>query len=648
MPKAENPASSLQYLRSRFWCLLLDFRGSALPSAVIVALPFALLATVLKLLMNNGVMESLGEYNFMDHIVSDSEAYRGYSFAVAFMLIFRTRLAYDRYWEGFTAGHSMQCEWFHGFAMTLAFAEASGADQDTTTSFVHRFVRLVSMLHAFASASLRFLEGTDTFRLIDPKGIDPESLRYLAECEYPTELCYAWTMQLISESLGEEGAVLRIPAPIMSRVYQLFANGMVAYHDSHRIQTTEFPMVYQQIMSLLLVMHSLVTPFFMCMWTNWTSWVFLFTFVAVLIYWGLYFTALKIEYPFGDGRSCFSAELMQEEFNRNLLILMTDVARRAPNLEPGANLDTKALLAIHTHPHAERHLGERYKPGSYVGNRYTPPPKGEEDVVTTSTIIRRCSAVSLAMDSQEQQHSQVLRHSMTSSGSSNEERDNPTMMRSGSMRAGQASKATDHRVGFARRSMTGYCGERTGLDTKPWGKLSDSEAAPPIAASQNSVIGSGPQRSPEPAEARQEEAAWGSKRSQDSELASAEPPPEPQACEVSPEPPAIKPDFVQLVQDCGQDGSPSLLPTDEGAPSVKPAEYLAPDTSPACLAGCFCAGSGVDDSNQVEAVTQSAAAELPTLQEFGTPSTGNIRLDATPASGAQALASGELKAAATT
>jgi len=242
----------------------------------------------------------------------------------------------------------MLAEWFDASSAVLAFSKVSKADPALREAFEHRFVRLLSLLHAFAVSQLREMDGT-TFELIDPDGLDKDSIEAVVHSEAPVALIFQWVMQLLVENI--ENKVLSVPPPIVSRAFQEFANGMVAYHDALKIQTTDFPFPYQQMTTLLLLLHFCITPPVMCMWTEWASWVFLFTFIQVFVFWALYFTALEIEFPFRDGHSNYEAKKMHREFNHQLLLLIDPQTRQTPQLTEHAITDVNKLM--HNEEHGE-------------------------------------------------------------------------------------------------------------------------------------------------------------------------------------------------------------------------------------------------------------------------------------------------------
>eukprot|EP00971_Amphidinium_carterae_P224640 4456582-Amphidinium_carterae.1 len=161
---------------------------------------------------------------------------------------------------------------------------------------------------------------------------------------FPTTLIGQWLLELVMEGIDE--GVVQAPPPIVSRAFQEFSNGMVAFHDGMKLGTTPFPFPYTQITATMLLSHLFVTPFILCTWVLWPTWVFIVTGLVTMVAWALFFTAREIENPFqpGDTRSQYEATRVQKEFNSCLLLLLSREARSIPALTANAVLDPKELL----------------------------------------------------------------------------------------------------------------------------------------------------------------------------------------------------------------------------------------------------------------------------------------------------------------
>lgn len=320
---------------------LCNLRGGVLPRSLLFAVPCSSFALLLKLMQNHNALPSILEG--MD-ILDNNAAYTGFSFAMGFLFVFRTSQAYSRFWEGVTAGHRMYAEWFDFASAVVAFSRYSTAAEEKRVRFHHRLVRLLSLLHGGASSTLSG-ESAGNFELIDLGGLEEEVINRVVTAEHPTTLIGQWITELVVEGIHD--GVITAPPPIVSRCFQEFANGMVAFHDAVKIQSTDFPFPYTQMAGILLIAHALITPFVMCQWVIWPSWVFVLTFIQVLIFWSLYFTAIEIEYPFRRGDLSHDTARIQTEFNKQLLTLINPNTRRIPELSAGAVLDVDYLVDEH-------------------------------------------------------------------------------------------------------------------------------------------------------------------------------------------------------------------------------------------------------------------------------------------------------------
>jgi len=311
-------------------------KGSNFPITCIVALPSAILSAVMHYLFPEQSLKLyfLGEDS--GGIVSESQAWAGFSFLVGFLIVFRTSQAYGRFWEGCTASHTMRAEWFDACSSLVSFCKASCAPPQEVWRFKHLLIRLTSMLHAAALAELESGDSnsaslfTRDYEMIDPGGVDKKSLETLMKTEARVELIFEWIQQLIVENI--ETGVLSIPPPILSRSFQELANGMVAFHDAMKISYIPFPFPYAQSCDCLLIFHWLLVPIVTSQWVSHSLWAAVFCFIQVFILWSLNLIAIEIDNPFGKDMNDIDATKMQEEINIHLGLLVTPTTERTPSL----------------------------------------------------------------------------------------------------------------------------------------------------------------------------------------------------------------------------------------------------------------------------------------------------------------------------
>lgn len=268
-------------------------------------------------------------------MLTNSQAWSGFSFLVGFLVVFRTSQAYSRFWDGCTSTHKMSAEWFDAASALVAFCEHSKADPSAVDNFKQTLVRLFSMMHACALANIEDNPDESTiaaynYPLIDADAIDEDSLDHLQGSESKVELVFGWIQMLVVHNIST--GVLSIPPPILSRAFQELANGMVQFHEAMKISTVPFPFPYAQTCDCLLLMHWLIVPFVTAVWVPAAWWAAIFCFIQVFIFWTLNFIAVEIENPFGMDDNDIDGKHMQQDMNRQLVLLVHPMATKVPTL----------------------------------------------------------------------------------------------------------------------------------------------------------------------------------------------------------------------------------------------------------------------------------------------------------------------------
>ena len=91
------------------WGVLFAFslKGSAFPRACIWALPCGILSALLNIaLMSNQV-----EFFRQPAMAMSGDLFRGFTFVLGFLIVFRSQVAYSRWWEGGTLLQQLRGEW---------------------------------------------------------------------------------------------------------------------------------------------------------------------------------------------------------------------------------------------------------------------------------------------------------------------------------------------------------------------------------------------------------------------------------------------------------------------------------------------------------------------------------------------------------
>eukprot|EP00746_Dinoflagellata_sp_MGD_P152667 gnl/MRDRNA2_/MRDRNA2_83820_c0_seq1.p1 gnl/MRDRNA2_/MRDRNA2_83820_c0~~gnl/MRDRNA2_/MRDRNA2_83820_c0_seq1.p1 ORF type:complete len:410 (-),score=62.05 gnl/MRDRNA2_/MRDRNA2_83820_c0_seq1:191-1420(-) len=333
------------YDSRNFLSIAFQLKGSVIPRAIRFALPATIIAMVAKL-----VITELGESDLEERILEQlgsnlsTAGFGTVSSVLGFMLVFRTSQAYSRYWEGKALVCKMRAEWFEACANLMAFNSKSKNSEQEKEAFRHVLVRLFSLLHASALHEIAVME-VENFEVLDIEGLDQGSLECLQNCEQDGQkkvaLVFQWVLGTIVYNI--DTGLLPVPPPILSRVFQQLSNGKVQMEDALKITDTQFPFPIAQMSVYLLLMYSLLTPVVVCVYTGHWFVTTIFTFAAVLVFWGINFIAIEIEEPFGDDINDLNLETMQQDLNEDLLALIGPACSRIPGLSNKAELSLQKL-----------------------------------------------------------------------------------------------------------------------------------------------------------------------------------------------------------------------------------------------------------------------------------------------------------------
>lgn len=71
------------------------------------------------------------------------------------------------------------------------------------------------------------------------EGFDQSTIEFLKSCTDPCEVVTLWIQRLITE--GEACGVVKVPAPILARVYENLGEGLTSVIPSKRITVFHIP-----------------------------------------------------------------------------------------------------------------------------------------------------------------------------------------------------------------------------------------------------------------------------------------------------------------------------------------------------------------------------------------------------------------------
>jgi len=125
---------------------------------------------------------------------------------------------------------------------------------------------------------------------------------------------------------GLDDGILKIPPPILSRVYQTLSRGFVNLLNAKKIADTRFPFPYAQLITILLFMHLIFMPLFMSALVPSRIWAPFLTFVPLFVMFSINFVGVELENPFGTDANDLPLDHFQGEMNKCLMMLLHESA----------------------------------------------------------------------------------------------------------------------------------------------------------------------------------------------------------------------------------------------------------------------------------------------------------------------------------
>eukprot|EP00927_Polykrikos_kofoidii_P030534 TRINITY_DN26258_c0_g1_i1.p1 TRINITY_DN26258_c0_g1~~TRINITY_DN26258_c0_g1_i1.p1 ORF type:complete len:575 (+),score=89.72 TRINITY_DN26258_c0_g1_i1:87-1811(+) len=254
----------------------------------------------------------------------------GFTGTLAFLLVFRTQIAYSRFWEGGTLLQKVKGVWFNAASNLIAFSSASPEKRPAVECFHHFLIRLFSMLYCVALQEVAEMED-ENFGIIGCQGFEETHLIFLSRSEHRCEVIMQWIQRLIIDMASD--GVITVAPPILSRVFQELSNGIVHVHDARKITEFKFPFPYAQMISCLLLIHWIVSAVLASLLQTSIISSCIVAYVTTFALWTLNYIAAEMEDPFGDDANDLPIKIMQENFNRALASLTHSTMQSPPKFE---------------------------------------------------------------------------------------------------------------------------------------------------------------------------------------------------------------------------------------------------------------------------------------------------------------------------
>jgi len=366
----------LYYNKSSFW-LLLQLHGSVFYrcDTIIGSLFIALLGILTQYLRD---IESEWAPSVLHHY-----GFQALGAGVTFAIVFRTQLAWNRYWEAVTQLHNMYSKWTDTFTQFQAFAEVSRLaavskgdgkrveclqmkQRRMKTNFAILSMLAADRLHtgdnqliedirskwAKTRGAMRIQKEMKLFDLphmVEWKHFDRhapnesvyvvfekpsrEQLELLEQSYDPVATVMYWIIWDLADAMRH----IDVAPPIQSRMYQELSNGMLGFNNCLKIADVPFPLPFAQLLGLLLASFSVLIPVYVVVFTGGLVGPILCFFLYACL-WCLNEVAKELENPFGEDVN----DIYLVDFHTNFVDILEDVTKekqRALLMNPTMGLD---------------------------------------------------------------------------------------------------------------------------------------------------------------------------------------------------------------------------------------------------------------------------------------------------------------------
>jgi len=145
-----------------------QLRGSVIPRAFLIAIFFSMLGAALNLMEEQGIMSVRSLQSELN-----TSLFTSFTFTLGFMLVFRSNQCYTRFWRGAKCLGNLRAEMQQAASGLVAFTRMSTHCPQELDCFIHKLVRLSSLLHANVLQAISDVEDMK-FPVLDLAGLDPE------------------------------------------------------------------------------------------------------------------------------------------------------------------------------------------------------------------------------------------------------------------------------------------------------------------------------------------------------------------------------------------------------------------------------------------------------------------------------------------
>jgi predicted membrane chloride channel (bestrophin family) len=234
--------------------------------------------------------------------------FSSFASCLSFLLVYRANLAYQRYWEANTRITQMTTKLRDVSVQVATFVQSNDTD---AASWKSTQLRRLALYNALALMELR--EGRLNLQDYVQEGILTEDeVPVLQATGNKPALVMVWLVDawVVREKAGK----VDVPAPVLSRSFQLLSEVSLEREQIHKIKATPFPFPYAQACSFLLLFWLVSLPVVVATFVEPEWLAATISFLGVLSLFSINGVSSELECPFDDTPNDLSLEYYKDDF----------------------------------------------------------------------------------------------------------------------------------------------------------------------------------------------------------------------------------------------------------------------------------------------------------------------------------------------
>eukprot|EP00931_Biecheleriopsis_adriatica_P053144 TRINITY_DN31075_c0_g1_i1.p1 TRINITY_DN31075_c0_g1~~TRINITY_DN31075_c0_g1_i1.p1 ORF type:complete len:549 (+),score=80.25 TRINITY_DN31075_c0_g1_i1:95-1741(+) len=321
-------------------------RGSLVPKALAMAIPNCSLTFLMSTLLRSPDADDIDASvvtNFHEDTSADAlTVISSFTTVMLFILYNRSRISYNRWWEGGTLLQKTRGEWFNAFSSVMAFTSTKPDLQPQVDAYTQLLARLMSLLMCCGLQQVS-PNRDRPFEIIDLEGIDVGSMEFLNTAPDKVEVILQWIQRSMVLHMGT--GVLPVAPPILSRAFQEVSRGIVNLQNARKVADFPYPYPLAQISMILQILHWAMFPVAAALAMP-RMWATMFSFFSIFVLWCIHFNAIELEFPFGSKANDLPMEEFQLEWNHSICTLLDKRACCPPDFSYDPLVHDKMSFAM--------------------------------------------------------------------------------------------------------------------------------------------------------------------------------------------------------------------------------------------------------------------------------------------------------------